>query len=341
MSPRLALRFGRQAGVRPQKERKGVRVFRHGGKADWGRGRGGPHQGHWDSPAYERVWICPQANGHIQATGFDAKGRKQYRYHPKWRAERDADKFDHILKFGTTLPAIRERVEGDLKRPGLPREKAVAAVVALLEKTLIRVGNAEYARDNQSYGLTTLKHKHVDVTGAKISFQFTGKSGKKWSLSVTDRRVAAVVRTCADIPGHELFKYLDDAGEQRNLTSADVNDYLKEVSGEDFTAKDFRTWAGTVLAAAALNEFEKYDSETQAKKNVMQAIEHVASRLGNTPAVCRKSYVHPVVLTAYLDDDFADLIRDEINETFRKEFDALTDEELMVLAFLRKRMTKA
>lgn len=292
-------------------------------------------------PAYERVWICPQANGHIQATGFDARGRKQYRYHPKWRAERDADKFDHILRFGAKLPAVRERVQDDLKKPGLPREKALAAVVALLEKTLIRVGNAEYARDNQSYGLTTLRHEHVDVAGGKITFEFTGKSGKKWNLSVTDRRVAAVVRKCADIPGHELFKYLDDAGVQRDVTSADVNDYLKEITGEDFSAKDFRTWAGTVLAAAALNEFEKYDSEAQAKKNVLRAIEHVAGRLGNTPAVCRKSYVHPVVVNAYLDDDFADLVRDQISETFRKEFESLTDEEVMVLAFLRKRMAKA
>ncbi len=289
-------------------------------------------------PAYERVWICPQASGHIQATGFDDRGRKQYRYHPRWREERDANKFGHILRFGAALPAIRKRVREDLGRAGLPREKALAAIVALLEKTLIRVGNAEYARDNQSYGLTTLRRRHVDVTGGKISFQFTGKSGKKWNLSLTDRRVAAVVRKCADLPGQELFKYLDEAGEQHSVDSADVNAYLKEISEEDFTAKDFRTWAGTVLAAVALNEFEKFDSQAQAKKNVVRAIEHVASQLGNTPAVCRKSYVHPEVLNAYLDNDFTGLIEQKISETFRQEFDDLTDEEVLVLAFLRKRM---
>jgi DNA topoisomerase-1 len=283
-------------------------------------------------PAYRDVWICPHANGHIQAVGRDEKGRKQYCYHPRWRAVRDENKFAHVLQFAAKLPAVRECVARDLARPGLPREKVLAAVVRLLETTLIRVGNAEYAQKNQSYGLTTLRKKHVAVEGNTITFQFTGKSGKKWDLSVNDRRIAAVVRRCADIPGYDLFKYVGDDGVVREVGSADVNAYLKEISGEDFTAKDFRTWAGTVLAAVALAECETADCVTRAKKNVVAAVRRVAQQLGNTPAICRSCYVHPTVLSAYLDDGLADLRRKaQATET------GLTDEEAMVLAFLRRR----
>jgi len=289
-------------------------------------------------PAYENVWICPQANGHLQATGIDARGRKQYRYHTKWRSTRDENKFHHILHFGDVLPKVRERIEKDIKLTGLPKDKVLACVVSLMEKTLIRVGNAEYAKSNQSYGLTTLRRKHIDVTGSKISFQFKGKSNKEWSLSVNDRRIANIVNKCADIPGHELFKYLGEDGSKHDVTSSDVNSYLQEITGEHFTAKDFRTWSGTVLAALALTEFEKYDSEAQAKKNVVQAIEHVAKQLGNTPAICRKCYIHPEVINSYLTGDLADSIRQEIDNKMKKDYGHLSDEEIMVLAFLKKRL---
>jgi len=289
-------------------------------------------------PAYEHVWICPQANGHIQATGFDARGRKQYRYHSKWRMVRDENKFHHMLHFGEVLPKIRQQVAEHLKQSGLSREKVMATVISLLEKTLIRVGNAEYARDNSSYGLTTLRRKHVHVEGTKISFQFTGKSGKKWNLSLHDRRIASVVKRCADIPGYELFKYIADDGSVKDVGSADVNAYLKEITGENFTAKDFRTWFGTILAALALNEFEKYDSTAQAKKNVVRAIEHVSQQLGNTPAICRKCYIHPEILNTYLNGELADMVQQQINEKIKQEYAHLSDEEIMVLIFLKKRL---
>jgi DNA topoisomerase-1 len=291
-------------------------------------------------PAYRDVWICPQKNGHIQATGVDARGRKQYRYHADWRKVRDETKFHHMLAFGEALPGIRAKLKKHLALPGLPREKVLATVVSLLEKTLIRVGNAEYARDNQSYGLTTMRKKHVSVDGNSMTFEFVGKSGKQWNLAVTDARIARVVQRCADIPGHELFKYIAGDGTKKDVTSQDVNDYLKEIAGESYTAKDFRTWAGTVLAAVALQEFEKYDSEAQAKKNVVAAIEAVSKQLGNTPAICRKCYVHPEVLNAYLDGGLEQLIEQKIDQTFKKQYSTLTDEEVMVLAFLRKRLAR-
>lgn len=292
-------------------------------------------------PAWTDVWICPTANGHIQATGFDARGRKQYRYHERWREARDGNKFQGILRFGAALPAIRARVAEDMKRPGLPREKVLAAVVKLLEVTLIRVGNAAYAKQNDSYGLTTIRKKHIDLNGSDIHFHFTGKSGKVWDLSVNDRRIASVVRTCSELPGYELFKYEADDGALKDVTSSDVNAYLKEITGEDFTAKDFRTWSGTVLAAMALHEFEKFDSEAQARKNVVAAIEHVSQLLGNTPTICRKCYVHPQILDAYIDGALAGVLRDEIDETVREEFPHLSAEEVMVLTFLRKRLERA
>lgn len=289
-------------------------------------------------PAYDRVWISPYTNGHIQATGYDAKGRKQYRYHTKWRSVRNETKFQHILQFGDALPTIRATLKKHMALPGLSRDKVMATVVSLLEKTLIRVGNSSYAKNNESYGLTTLRRKHVKVTKDTIHFEFTGKSGKAWQLSLDDKRIAKVVRQCADMPGYELFKYVDDEGVKRDVTSADVNAYLREISGESFTAKDFRTWSGTLLAALALHEFEKYDSQTQAKKNIVQAIEHVAKQLGNTPAICRSCYVHPDVLNAYMDGDLTDMIQAKISATLKDTHQHLSDDEIMVLAFLKKRL---
>jgi DNA topoisomerase-1 len=252
-------------------------------------------------PAWTDVWICPSPHGHLQATGRDAKRRKQYRYHPRWREERDSAKFDRLAAFGRALPRIRERVERDLALPGLPRERVLGAVVRLLETSLIRVGNEEYARTNHSYGLTTLRNRHLDLNGTELRFAFRGKSGKRHAISVRDRRLAAVVRRCQNLPGQELFKYLDDAGEHRAVNSEDVNAYLRDLAGEDFTAKDFRTWAGTVLAVRVLRACDPRGSETEARRNVGAALQEVAERLGNTPNVCRRCYVHPAVIEAYLD----------------------------------------
>lgn len=292
-------------------------------------------------PAWSHVWICPSPNGHVQATGLDARGRKQYRYHARWREASESNKFQGILRFAEALPSIRARVAADMKRPGLDREKVLATVVKLLEITLIRVGNAEYAKQNDSYGLTTIRKKHVDLDGSDIHFHFTGKSGQVWDLSVTDRRIAKVMRTCSELPGYELFKYRGDDGELHDVTSSDVNAYLQEITGDDFTAKDFRTWAGTVLAAMALDEFEKFDSEAQAKKNVVAAIEHVSRQLGNTPTICRKCYVHPHILDSYIDGTLAGLLREEIDETVSEEFPDLSPEEVLVLSFLRQRLDDA
>jgi DNA topoisomerase-1 len=251
-------------------------------------------------PAWTDVWICSSPRGHLQATGRDARGRKQSRYHPRWRAVRDETKYERMLLFGTALKGMRARVDEDLGLPGLPRNKVLATIVELMERTLIRVGNEEYARENHSYGLTTMRRRHVEIKGSRVTFRFRGKSGKLHTVGVEDRRLARIVRQTQDLPGYELFEYLDDAGEPHKLDSADVNDYLREISGQDFTAKDFRTWAGSVLASMALREFEEFGSASQAKKNVVDAIKRVAQRLGNTPAVCRKCYVHPAVLECYL-----------------------------------------
>jgi DNA topoisomerase-1 len=252
-------------------------------------------------PAWTDVWICPIANGHLQATGRDARGRKQYRYHPRWREVRDEVKYGRLIAFADALPMIRRRTDADLRRPGLPREKVLAAVVQLLEKTLIRVGNEEYARHNGSVGLTTMKDGHAKINGGKVRFAFRGKSGIEHAIDLDDRRLARIVKACRDLPGYELFQYLDDDGGTQTIDSADVNAYLREISGQDFTAKDFRTWAGTVLAAQALAEVERFSSNTEAKRNVVKAIESVAKRLGNTRAVCRKCYIHPAILDAYMD----------------------------------------
>ena len=251
-------------------------------------------------PAWTDVWICPHSRGHIQATGRDARGRKQYRYHPDWHATRDANKYDRMLAFAETLPKIRRRTKQDLRKPGLPREKVVATVINLLEKSLIRVGNDEYAKANNSYGLTTLRNKHVRVRGAMLKFEFQGKSGKRHTVDVEDKRLARIVKACQDLPGQQLFEYLDESGERRNVASNDVNAYLKELTGQDFTAKDFRTWAGTVLACDALSGLAAFESQAAAKKNVVEAIAAVAQQLGNTKAVCRKAYIHPLIIECYL-----------------------------------------
>jgi DNA topoisomerase I len=253
-------------------------------------------------PAWTAVWICPVANGHIQAVGRDARGRKQYRYHARWRAVRDEAKFDRVIQFGRALEAIRERVEQDLARPGLPREKVLAGVVRLLETTLIRVGNVEYARENRSYGLTTLRARHVTVEGARLRFEFRGKGGKQHTVDVSDRLLARVVRRCQDLPGHELFQYLDETGQRQAIDSADVNAYLREIGGEEFTAKDFRTWGGTVLAAFAL---AVPSEEGDPRRRLTAAVVEVAARLGNTPAICRKCYIHPDIVAAHADGTLA------------------------------------
>jgi DNA topoisomerase-1 len=254
-------------------------------------------------PAWIDVWICPISNGHLQATGRDARGRKQSRYHPRWRQVRDETKYEHMVTFGHALPLIRERVEQDLSLPGLPRARVLATIVRLMETTYIRVGNEEYARENKSYGLTTMRNKHVEVQGSAITFKFQGKSGVHHAVDLNDRRLAKIVKRCQDLPGYELFQYLDAEGQQHSVDSADVNDYLREMSGEDFTAKDFRTWAGTVLTCTALREFEAFESESQAKKNVLRAVESVAASLGNTPSVCRKCYIHPAILECYVNGE--------------------------------------
>jgi DNA topoisomerase I len=252
-------------------------------------------------PAWTDVWICLDPSGHLQATGRDARGRKQYRYHPRWRAVRDSAKYGRLPDFGRALPAIRRRIGRDLGLPGLPRRKVLAAVVKLLETTFIRVGNDEYARQNRSFGLTTMRDGHVRVSGSKVRFMFRGKSGVAHALELDDRRLARIVKQCRDLPGQQLFQYRDERGAVVDVGSEDVNAYLKDVTGTDFTSKDFRTWAGTVLAARLLSACEPSTSATAARRTVATAIDQVARRLGNTRAVCRKCYVHPAVIDAYLD----------------------------------------
>jgi DNA topoisomerase-1 len=252
-------------------------------------------------PRWTNVWICPNPSGHLQVTARDARGRKQYRYHPRYRAVRDETKFGRMIAFSEILPLIRERVERDVALPELSRDKVLATVVWLLERTLIRVGNDEYARDNGSFGLTTLRRKHVTVSGAKLRFEFRGKSGVPHSVAVTDRRIAHIVQRCQELPGQELFQYLDDDGRRQSVDAGDINEYLRRITGRQVTAKDFRTWAGTTLAAAALRELGSFTSEKQAKAKIVAAIDQISQRLGNTRAVCRKYYVHPVILEAYME----------------------------------------
>ncbi|RJE81074.1 DNA topoisomerase IB [Paracoccus sp. JM45] len=287
-------------------------------------------------PAYDDVWICPDPLGHIQATGRDAKGRKQYRYHPDFRAVRDSAKYNRVLDFAKALPRIRAQVDEDMSRRGMPAEKVLGTIVYLLEHTMIRVGNATYARDNKSHGLTTLRERHVSLEGSNVRFKFRGKSGKEWDLGLRDQRVARILRAVQDIPGQHLFQYLDDDGNRHQVTSSEVNAYLRDVSGQQITAKDFRTWAGTVLAALALSEYTKADSEAAARRNVRDAIETVAAQLGNTPTICRKCYVHPQVIDAYLADELRLELRDRIDEKLDNA--TLRPEEKQVLRFLKRRL---
>ena len=277
-------------------------------------------------PAWENVWICPDHHGHLQATGRDARGRKQYRYHPRWREVRDETKYYRLIGFAKALPAIRRRTTADLRRNGLQREKVLALVVRLLEKTLIRVGNDEYARQNRSFGLTTLRDGHVDVRGGRVRFTFRGKSGIDHEISLDDRRLARIVKACRDIPGYDLFQYYDESGARRAIGSADVNAYLKEITGEDFTSKDFRTWAGTVMAAGLLRACEPSTSATHAKRNILRAVESVAQRLGNTKAVSRKCYIHPAIFDCYIDGSL-------LKTTDHSE-------EAVVLALLQRRASR-
>jgi DNA topoisomerase-1 len=283
-------------------------------------------------PAWTDVWICPRPDGHLQATGRDARGRKQYRYHSRWRDVRDEVKYERLLDFAARLPQIRERTDADLLRPGLPREKVLAAVVQLLEKTLVRVGNDEYARDNGSIGLTTMRDGHARIEGTTLTFTFRGKSGVRHAVGLHDRRLARIVKACRDLPGQELFQYVDDAGEQRTVDSSDVNAYLKDIAGEAFTAKDFRTWAGTVLAACELSKQPRCTSAADGKRRVATAIEAVARRLGNTRAVSRKCYIHPAVIDAYIRGEVA-RVKHARRRSARR---ALTPEESAVVLLIER-----
>jgi DNA topoisomerase I len=291
-------------------------------------------------PAWEKVWICAQANGHLQATGIDAKGRKQYRYHPTWRTVRDEAKFERLLSFAEVLPKIRAKVDEDMRRADLSREKVLATIVRLLEISLIRIGNEEYAKENNSFGLTTMRNRHVEVEGATIKFQFRGKSGKKHNVEVSDRRVARIIQKCQDLPGQQLFQYEDQAGEVAAIGSEDVNDYLQRITGQPFTAKDFRTWAGTILAAIALGKMEEVDSQTLAKKNIVTAIEAVAGLLGNTVAICRKCYIHPAVPTSYLEGTLARTLRVKADAQIAEHLHELKPEEAAVITLLRQELAK-
>jgi len=286
-------------------------------------------------PAWTEVRICTSESGHLQAIGRDARGRLQYRYHPRWREVRDCAKYDHILEFAAALPRIRRRVAGDLAQRALSREKVLATVVSLLETTLIRVGNEEYARSNGSFGLSTMRERHVAVHGETVEFRFPGKSGRRHSIQLRNRRIAHVIRRLQELPGQRLFQYEGSDGVIHDIESGDVNAYLHEVGGSDFTAKDFRTWAGTVLAGTALLGMGEFTTALQAKRNIVAAIEFTAARLGNTPAICRKCYVHPEIFSGYLDGGLAAAGR---QQTAAKQM--LAAEETMVLSFLRRRLVK-
>ncbi|SEC54803.1 DNA topoisomerase IB [Terriglobus roseus] len=295
-------------------------------------------------PAWTDVWITTSANGHLQCTGRDARGRKQSRYHPHWREVRDETKYERMAHFAKALPAIRKRVTHNMAQPGLSREKVLATVVRLMEETHIRVGNEEYARTNKSYGLTTMQNKHVNVRGATVRFSFQGKSRVHHTIDLADKRIARIVKQCSDLPGHELFQYVDEEGNPHSIHSNDVNDYLREITGEHFTAKDFRTWAGSVLCCDLLSEFEPATSVTEAKKNVVQAIAQVAAKLGNTPSVCRKCYVHPAVLERYLGNisaaDAKATLDHEIEAermTIAQHSEALRKEEQALLNLLQQK----
>jgi DNA topoisomerase-1 len=291
-------------------------------------------------PAWTDVWICPRADGHVQATGRDVRGRKQYRYHSEYTRVRDEAKFDRLISFGKALPKVRRTIARHMREKGLGRRKVLATVAHLLDTTLVRVGNREYARDNKSYGLTTLQDRHVTFSRGQLRFKFRGKTGKEWKLSVGDRRVARIVRSCQELPGQHLFQYEDDDGAIRQISSSDVNDYIRSIAGPEVSAKDFRTWAGTVLAAMALRTCEPAEAVAGAKRNIRRAIESVAARLGNTPAICRKCYVHPEVLAAYLDGKLAKLLEGAPGKNLQRAFAALPREEAATLLLLHVRSSR-
>ncbi|HXD71856.1 MAG TPA: hypothetical protein VN615_18450 [Gaiellales bacterium] len=289
-------------------------------------------------PAWTDVWICPSPNGHLQATGRDARGRKQYRYHPRWRVMRDEVKYGRMIAFGEALPKIRRRVDRDMARRSLSKPRVVATVVRLLDETSIRVGNDEYARENHSFGLTTMRKRHVEIEGSRIAFRFRGKGGKVSEVDVSDPRAARVLRRCEGLPGQHLFQYIDEDGDPIDVDSDDVNDYLRDVTGADFTAKDFRTWTGTVLAAWALEELGEAGSPTQAKRQVVRAVESVAKELGNTPAVSRSSYVHPQVFETHLEGNLTRELGRKADRRVAQGLRGLSPEEAAVLALLRRRL---
>ncbi len=318
-------------GIRRLRQGKSFRYIDAAGKAITDEAELARIKGIGVPPAYEHVWICPIPNGHLQATAIDARGRKQYRYHKKWREVRDETKYHRMIDFAQALPKIRARVERDLELPGMPREKVLGAVVRLLEETTIRVGNEEYAKENDSYGLTTMLNKHARVEGAHVRFSFKGKSGIKHTIALRDKPLARIIRACQEIPGQELFAYIDEGGAPHDVGSNDVNDYIKEIGGDDFTAKDFRTWVGTVQCALLLAEEEYADTQSERKHRLNDVIKQVAARLGNTPAVARKSYIHPEIIAAYTEDG-------TIGQMLRgKPAKGLLPEETFVVDFLKKR----
>ena len=275
-------------------------------------------------PAYTDVWICADPAGHLQATGRDARGRKQYRYHPRWREIRDQNKYARLIQFGHALPKVRKQIEAQLAQPGMGREKVMATVVSLLDATLIRIGNSQYAKENRSYGLTTLRSKHVEVHGGKILFEFRGKSGVEHRVSVNDRRLANVIKRCMELPGQNLFQYLDDDGVRHNVTSSDINGYLHSLTGADFTAKDYRTWAASAMALATLRKLH-WEPEADAKRHIVEMVKEVSRLLGNTPAICRKCYIHPAVLESFLLGNLATLPRIRQRKGLRQEEVALAN----------------
>lgn len=290
-------------------------------------------------PGWTDVWICPDPDGHIQATARDARGRKQYRYHPHYRDARDQSKFRRMLEFSEVLPLLRQRIERDLRGDDLTRRQVLATVVSLLDRTLIRVGNDEYARENRSYGLTTLRRRHVQIDGAMVRFSFRGKSGVEHSVAINDVRLARIVQRCNDLPGEELFQYRDAAGKRQSVSSDDVNQYLRELTGRDISAKDFRTWGGTMLAAVELRAVGPPASRREADRNIVRAIDAVAARLGNTRAVCRKYYVHPALLEAYRMGQTVPQPPPERQRARRKHaVAALRRDEVLVLEFLQERV---
>lgn len=288
-------------------------------------------------PAWTQVWISSDANGHIQATGYDARGRKQYRYHPQWRRFRDEVKYEHMIDFGLHLPLIRQKVDEALSKPGLSREKVIATVIYLLENTMIRVGNDEYAKTNKSFGLTTLRNRHVEIQGSLIKFNFRGKSKIEHEINLRDNRMAKIIKRIMDLPGQYLFQYIDEAGERHAITSSDVNAYLQEITGRDYTAKDFRTWLGTMHTTMALWTLERFDNETQAKRNVMLAIEAASKKLGNTPTICKKCYVHPLVIESYMAGAMFDLLEAQKNSDY--EEDALNLVETYIIQLLQNKLS--